>query len=76
MGLAEGVGMSILLKHVLNLTGVHKLLHISSMLLSPIVAGTVSWFTKHPFHFLSIVEAKKLKTCLPNSSAVGSSHVA
>ena len=76
MGLAEEVGMSVLLKHALNLTGAHKHLHISSMLLSPTVAGAVSWFTQHPFHFLSIVEAKKLKTCLPNSFAVGSSHVA
>jgi len=33
------------------------------------VEGTVGWLKPNPFHFLSVIEAKKQKSCLPNSSA-------
>lgn len=63
--------MSILLRHVLNLTGVHKYLHILSMPLSPTVAGILFWLTLHPFHILSAMEARKVNTCLPDSLLLG-----
>lgn len=41
MGLVKGVGVSVLFKHILNLTGAQKHLHILRMCLSPTGAGAV-----------------------------------